>query len=229
MTIEPADAAPFRERLLLSPGERQDIDYKSSRPFDSDDSFTLKLIRHILGMGNTGGGWLVIGYSQDGGNLVVDTSHDENTASTYEPTRLSQTANSYVARGQRIILNVYQEPHPTTGIRHPLIQVIGFAQAPYVCRSSKAAADTGEQILRQGAVYVRRPGAETSELSTAADWEEIISRCVRLRRDEFLGEFTELFERMMSPSQSTPSVSARMTDLLSQSRLRAFQGDDTRP
>jgi len=226
MTIEPPDAAAFRERLLSTPGERRDIDYKSSLPFAGDDAFTLKLIRHIQGMANAGGGWLVIGYSQDTGALIPDPSHSDATCSTYEPTQISQRVDSSVLRGQRVTLEVHYEPHPETGIRHPLIRVYGFERLPYVCRSFKAATDTGDQILRQGAVYLRRPGAETSEISTASDWEDVIGRCVRLRRDEFLSEFTELFERMTSPPISQPSAWSRLEDVISGGRRHAFPQPD---
>ncbi len=56
ITYERANAAAFRQRLLTHPGERQDVDYKSSVTFGTDDSFSLKLIRHIQGMANAGGG-----------------------------------------------------------------------------------------------------------------------------------------------------------------------------
>ena len=47
MTCEPAGQAAFRQRLLSPPGERQHVEHKASLPLQSDDSFSLKLIRHI--------------------------------------------------------------------------------------------------------------------------------------------------------------------------------------
>ena len=71
--------------------------------------------------------------------------------------------------------------HPDTGQRHPIVQVHGFARAPVLCRSDKAAADTDVKVLSKGAAYVRRPSAETVPLSTQKDWEEMSRRCVALR------------------------------------------------
>ena len=193
MVYEPANAVAFRQRLLTNPGERQDVDYKSSMAFTTNDSFSLNLIRHIQGMANADGGWLVIGFN--GTPPTRDSNHTESVCSSYDPTEVSTRVNSSVTRGQRIRLTVYFEAHPETGARHPLIRVEGFVRLPYVCRSDREATDTGERILRQGAVYLRRPSAETSEVSTPKDWEDLINHCVRLRRDEFLTEFRELFER----------------------------------
>jgi hypothetical protein len=71
-------------------------------------------------------------------------------------------------------------------------------------------------------VYLRRPGAETAPVSTLQDWEDLINRCVRLRRDEFLTEFRELFERMTSPSQPSPPTKEELSTWMGQMRNRAF-------
>ena len=91
----------------------------------------------------------------------------------------------------------------------PLIQVHGFARAPFVCRSDKAAADSDVKVLRKGAVYVRRPGAETVPLSTQQDWEEMIERCVALRWNQSISQLRDLWEAMLGPLPSPrPSTQA---------------------
>lgn len=220
MTYEPSEAVAFRQRLLTSPGERAEVDYKSSAQFGSDDNYTLKLIRHIQGMANADGGWLVIGFNGTPPNR--DPNHTDGVCSSYDPTEISKRVNSSVARGQRIRLAVYFEAHPETGARHPLIRVEGLNRLPYICRSDREAIDTGERILRKGAVYLRRPGAETSEVSTPEDWEDLINRCVRLRRDEFLTEFRELFERMTNPTHPSPSATEELAGWMEQIREKSL-------
>ena len=173
MAYEPSEAAAFRQRLLTSPGERTEVDYKISAPFGGDDNYTLKLIRHIQGMGNAGGGWLVLGYK--GTPPELDPDHTDGICSSYDPTEVSKRVNFSVARGQRIRLTVYFEPYPETGAKHPQIRVGGFDRRPYICRSDREATDTNERILRQGAVYLRRPGAETSEVSTPEGLERLLA------------------------------------------------------
>lgn len=221
MTYEPADVVAFRQRLLTNPGERQDVDYKSSVAFGNDDSFSLKLIRHIQGMANAGGGWLVIGFVQTTDqNWLSDPAHTNSVCSSYDPTPLSQMVDSSLTRGQRIRLSIYFETNPNTGLQHPIIRIFGFERVPCICRSDKIASDTGEYILRQGTVYIRRPGAETAPVSTPQDWEDLITNCIRLRRDEFLSEFRELFERMISTSQPSPSVTDELSEWIAQMRNR---------
>ena len=78
MAYEPAGAAEFRQRLLTAPGERREVDYKSSMPFGNDDEFSLKLMKHIQGFANADGGWIVIGLIQTKENdFIPDPAHRE--------------------------------------------------------------------------------------------------------------------------------------------------------
>lgn len=222
MTYEPSEAAAFRQRLLTSPGERAEVDYKISAPFDGDDNYTLKLIRHIQGMSNAGGGWLVLGFN--GTPPKLDPNHTNSICSSYDPTSVSKRVNSFVARGQRIRLTIYFEAHPETGARHPQIRVDGFDRLPYVCRSSKKAKDTDDQILRPGVVYLRRPGAETSEISTPEDWEDLINRCIKLHREEHLSELRDLYDRTMKPLSPPPITAGDYIKWILQMREKFEEG-----
>lgn len=224
MAYEAAGAADFRQRLLTAPGERRDVDYKSSMPFASNDQFSLNLIRHIQGMANADGGWIVIGLTQtDENKFIPDPHHSEDVCGSYEPTQLAQRVNSRLARGQQIDLTVYFELHPETELRYPVIRVQGFERTPHICRSDVDATDTRERVLRQGAVYIRRPSAETSEVSTASDWEELIARCVQRRRDDFLAEFRDLFDRMTSTGAPLPPPNQALLEWTEQGRRAAFE------
>lgn len=223
MVYEPSEIAEFRQRLLLSPGERQEVDYKASAPFVDGDEFSLKLVRHIQGMANAGGGWLVIGYREKEGVWEPDPQHTDAVCESYEPTDLSKKLNSYVARGQQLRIDVHFEQAGVSAVRYPMISTRGFDRTPFVCRSEKSAVDTGELILEQGVAYLRRPGAETSKVSTPEDWEDLITRAVRRRRDEFLDEFSELLDRLTSPSSSKPVPLELIRDWADQSREAAFR------
>lgn len=213
----------FRQRLLLSPGERQAAEYKASIPFDGQSEFSLKLARNIQGMANADGGWFVIGYSEDtSGLLVPDPAHSDAVCQSYDPTDLAKQLNSFVHRGQQLHVTVYFEQHPNNGRRYPVISVQGFDRSPYVCRSSRNASDTGALVLEQGAVYLRRPGAETSKVSTPEDWEDLITSGVRKRRDEFLVEFRELFERMTFPQAPSAAGTGQLEAWAMEMRSRAF-------
>jgi hypothetical protein len=230
MTYEPVNVTNYRQRLLTHPSELQDVDYKSSIKFSNDDHYSLKLIQQIQGMANAGGGWLVIGFVQSSDqNWIPDPNHSSNICPSYDPTKLSQQVDTSIARGQQIHLKVHYEVHPLTKLQYPIIQIEGFERLPYICRSKKIATDSGKLVLEQGAVYLRRPGAETAPVSTPQDWELLVNRCVRMRRDEFISEFRDLFERMTSASSNitySQASKASIEDLSSwmdETRLNQFR------
>ena len=178
------------------------MEYKSAVTFSDKTEFGLKLVKHILGMANTGGGWIVIGY--DDGTLQPDPNHSSGIAATYDTTALTDIVNKSVHKGQQVALAVHMELHPFTQQQHPIIEVKGFERTPLVCRSNRVATDTNKPILNAGKVYIRRPGAATSEVHTPSDWEDMLKRCVAQRRDEFLAEFADLFHRM-NTGDATPN------------------------
>lgn len=226
---EPSGASEFRLSLLTSPGERRDVEYKASVPFIRGEEFSLKLLKQIEGMANGGGGTIVIGFTTDAtGLLFPDSSHTDQIAASYEPTELSKQANSVVAKGQQVSVTIYQVRHPRTDKCHPLISVGPFDRTPYVNRSQVSATDTGKLVLEEGAVYLRRAGAETSKVVTPGDWEELITRAVANRRTEFLTEFRALVDTMLPlPLDATREnvSSRRVQQWEAQNRARLFRDE----
>lgn len=197
------DNALFRQHLLTSPGESQNVEYKASVPFDADSEFGLKLVKHTLGMANIGGGWIVIGHED--GTLQPDPNHSNEVAATYDTTLLSAAVNKVIAPGQTVRLVVHKEMNPRTGLVYPIIRVEGFERTPFICRSTKP---DSNPVLQQGKVYIRRPGAETTEIQTPEDWDELLKRCVSQRRGEFLAEFADLARRMLA-GDAAPTQDAK--------------------
>ena len=189
MVYDPTQADAFRRRLLESPGERQEAEYKSSVPFDGESDFSLKLLKHIQGMVNGGGGSIVIGFTE-GGNKPYepDPKHTNEIARSYDTTNLSEAANASVFGDQPIKLSVHHTELESTGLIYPIIAVQQFERQPVVCCSGR------NKILRPGAVYVRRPSASTSEARTLQDWEELIDLCVELRHNDLLERFGALLD-----------------------------------
>ena len=182
-------------RFLTSPGESQEAEYKAAIAFDATSNFGLALVKHALGMANAGGGVIIIGYTDS--PLSPDPNHTDEIAATYDTTRLADAVNKRLRDGQEIQLSVHILMHPETKIFHPIIQVQGFDKLPLICKSDmRSSIGNGERILRQGAIYIRRRNGSTSEVQTPQDVEILIKRCVAQRRDEFLAEFVDLYQRM---------------------------------
>ncbi len=182
-------------RFLTSPGESQEAEYKAAIEFNADSAFGLKLVKHALGMANIGGGVIIVGYMDS--PLIPDPKHNDKITATYDTTRLADAVNKCLGYGQEVHLAVHTPIHPATGKPHPIIQVHGFDKLPLVCKSDKTNPEKGdERILKQGAIYIRRRNGSTSEIQTPQDLESLIERCVAQKRDEFLRQFVDLYDRM---------------------------------
>lgn len=182
-------------RFLTSPGESQEAEYKAAIAFDATSNFGLALVKHALGMANAGGGVIIIGYTDS--PLSPDPDHTDEIARTYDTTRLANAVNKRLRDGQEIQLSVHTLMHPETKRLHPVIQVQGFDKLPLICKSDmRSSIGNGDRILRQGAIYIRRRNGSTSEVQTPQDIEILIKRCVAQKRDEFLAQFVDLYQRM---------------------------------
>lgn len=208
-TYDPAQRDALYQSFLTTPGERGSVDYKASVELKSGDRFSLRLFRHIIGMANSGGGWIVIGYKEDKRQgFVPDPSHTNAICQSYDTTKLSKGVNSLLRTGTET-LNVYvnQTKHPNNNLTYPIIQVEGFTKSPFFTKGDPKADDKGQLTISPGVLYVRRPGAETVALSDPSDWERLIDLCMQLRRDEFLRQLEDLLNRMgLRVTVSAPTI-----------------------
>ncbi len=119
MEFDPADRDAFYRSLLMNPGERGGVDYKASVTFRRGDSLTLKLLRHILGMANSGGGWIVIGYLEDSTRgFIPDPEHSNAFGTSYDTTVLTNAVNSVVRRTDEMVkVYVNQVAHEDIGLQ----------------------------------------------------------------------------------------------------------------
>jgi hypothetical protein len=162
--------------------------------FDSRSEFGAKLIKHILGHANTGGGYIVIGFQADkNGKLSPDPALTEDVSRSYETTRLSQSVDSFLSPGQRIELQVHKVL--LDKLTHPVISVQGFNGSPYFC-GKEFLSTTTKPILREGAIYVRDVAAKTVVIAGPAHWNLILKTAVSQRQTEFLEHLRSLLGQL---------------------------------
>ncbi|MDD5040110.1 MAG: hypothetical protein PHY34_03085 [Patescibacteria group bacterium] len=181
----------LRQSFLKYPGEDPGVDYKDAIKFTGRDGFSYKLIKHILGMANAGGGYIVIGYPEDY-NRKPQPAEDmpSEILSSYEVSQLAQTVERYTAGTDKIDLLVHKDQNIDNNITYPIIEVRGFKKRPFFCKSSAG------NILEEGALYIRIEAARTIKIANPDDWEKIIDICIEKRQSEMLSRFTDLMKEM---------------------------------
>jgi hypothetical protein len=72
-------------------------------------------------------------------------------------------------------------PHPQSGNEHAVVQVPGGFGVPVMSKSG-----TAGNTIRPHLCYMRKPGPESAPPENQADWERLLARCLRNRREDML-------------------------------------------
>ena len=184
----------FRDLIRNNLGELRTCDFKKDWPKDS------KIARHLLGLGNSGGGCLVFGVAeQSNGSLLAvgigkmrDKADIINGIEKYLPSLFVSTMNNN-------ILNFSFTESEYALIKGKSFQVIFAEDKPE--QVPLIAAENGQGI-RKAAIYIRR-GAKTEE-ANYEELQKLINRRVETKYssrtelvlDDHLGELQNLYQRI---------------------------------
>ena len=165
------------------PAETKDTDYKSAVKFDEQTDFAAKLVKHILGFANSGGGYIIIGFNEKPDkSLEPDPAITEEIIASYEVTRLCQHAEKYLVGQDRIKIEVYKIPS-AQGVIYPIISVGRFPEYPFVCTKDYISKSTKEVILESGQIYIRTEGARTLIVKAPSEWRQLIRECIKASQE----------------------------------------------
>ena len=184
--------------LLEYPAESVTIDYKAAVQFNEKDDFSVKLVKHILGFANSGGGYIIIGFCEDNNRKQIpDPNLTEAITGSYEVTQFSQYVHSFLFRDDKLELTIKKICFKD-GKTYPVIQISGFKKRPFFCSKQFKSQKNGENILEEGAIYIRSLEAKTIKLKEPGEWERLIDKCFALRREDLAVNFKELLDGYFS-------------------------------
>ena len=176
-----ADSDARLADFLANPRETREVELKRWLDLSKAENRG-KVARHLMALANYGGGWLQFGFAQQSSGLFTH----EGIACPDQSRYSTDAINDIVARhaSPRFHCETFWEeceencPGP-----HALIRVSGDHKVPIIC--ARSGADPGNDP-KKGATYDRLPGPESSPISDANDWHELLERCLRARRDELV-------------------------------------------
>lgn len=164
------------ESLILRGVEGKDLDYKGPCAWDGYDKKTrCELVKDILALANTGGGWLVIGVRETGTSFTPDGVSDGQAAS-FETTQVNTFLNNYADPP----INTSIHKPEVGGKRFIAIGVPGFSDTPHICQKEFPG------VLTAPTLYVRTSNNESAPIKSSADFRSIVERATRNRADSIL-------------------------------------------
>lgn len=215
-----AQKQEFLTTLVQHPEETATAEYKSGIAFDPTDDFGAKIIKHIIGQANAGGGYIIVGFREEtSGRLTPDPGMDSAVSGSYETTRLSQSVDRFLASGQRIELHVHKIK--ANSIVYPVISIQGFDDSPLFCGRDFKGVD-GKPILKEGAIYIRDVAAKTVIIAGPDQFRTLLKVAVERRQSEVLNHIRSLFAEM---GLSLPSGVASSPDAITEAKFREWADD----
>ena len=191
--------------------ENQQIDFKSHQNWETIGRVgRAKFARHAMALGNTQGGYVVIGVSEDeNGNPTDFVGMTEEEAASFDPSTVGQTINNFA--DPPVSLDIVRPV--VDGKRYVVLVVYPFTDLPHVC------SENCERELQRGAFYVRTPDARSKVANQSSELHQLIRRALRNQR-QMLGRMLRgiLYEDKQQPEARELAV---IPPLIDRSRQQA--------
>lgn len=162
------------EGLLLVPREELEVELKGWLDLsNSEDRATLA--KALIAMTNHGGGHVVLGFDPVDGGHRPSAEHPGDDLSDFDQDAVMAVVDKFAE--PVFHCQTVHVPHPETKILYPVIRV---PASPRPVRT-RSACRCGH--VKANVYYIRRPGPKSEEPQTGAEWDALLDRCARAKRD----------------------------------------------
>ena len=196
------------ERYIVNPAEDLDAEYKGWLDLRMEPD-RANLAKAVIALANHGGGVVVLGFEEQ------STGLEARPKPAGMPDVTQDDVNAAVHRYAEPQLHCRMHPvkHPVVGSIHPVIRVPG-GDVPVMSKR-----DQSEGGLGQHRIYVRKPGPRSEEPQTAAEWRNLLDRCVMARREDMLDSIRAIVLGRVEQSRSG-HTSVELEGFMNSSRER---------
>jgi hypothetical protein len=181
-------------RILLKGYESKDFDYKGPMDWDaSDKKARCELVKDILAMANTFGGYIVIGVSEVSAGWSF-AGMSEEQVETFDSTKINGFVQNY--SDPPINCVVYKLQHETKN--YVILEVPQFPDTPHICQKDYPG------TLADRVLYMRTDNNESAPLRSSSDFRILIGRAVQNKSDELLQSMRAVLKgvRSIAPQPS---------------------------
>lgn len=186
------EAGPGEQRrqqlveLVDRPRESLSIELKEW--VDTSDAATkAHLARELLALANHGGGYLIFGFADAGEDEPRSLGPAEDL-SLYSQDAMNSIMERYAE--PRFEVTVSFVTRSDGSATHPVVLVPSDTDTPI--RAARDGPD--RQHVTQHTYYTRQPGAQSAPIRTGREWDVLIDRCIRARREDLVERIREVVE-----------------------------------
>lgn len=176
--------------LLVDLREDLDLEVKNWLDLKGNNRDKAIFAKSALALANHGGGFIVLGFEESGEGMVEATDRPA-TLDQYNQDLINGIVQRYCDPPFHCAVNWVRSPN---GAKFPIVKIPGGHRVPVHARR----AGPGGDVVEQYAVYIRKPGPRSEPPRSGHEWEDLLSRCLRNRRDDLLEHSTGSLTRAIS-------------------------------
>ena len=157
--------------LVDSPVETPQKEYKSWLDL-SDKIVRAKIARHLIGLANHGGGYLIFGFNSD---LSPDPNVPNDIKVHYNQDYLFGIVERYASPTFSCEVIVIES---SKGSSHAIVSVPSHGEYPILTKNNGPEEEKRIIGVEKAKVYIRKPKPETAPITEPHEWIPIFDRCL---------------------------------------------------
>ena len=170
--------------LLVDPRERLDFEVKNWLDLQVSNEDKATFAKAVLALANHGGGFIALGLVETD-NGIIEAEGRPATFDGYRQDLINGIVHNYCDPPFHCAVHVV--PNQTNAL-FPIVIVPGGHRVPVRARR----AGPNGNIVANNAIYVRKAGPRSETPQSAQDWDDLLSNCLRNRRDEMFDQIRDL-------------------------------------
>lgn len=192
--------------------ESKELDYKGPCAWDEGDKKSCcEIVKDILAIANTKGGWIVVGVSETSTGFAWDgLTHQQ--CESFETSRLNRFLQNYADPP----INTHVIKPASQGKSFVIIEIPRFPDTPHICQKDYPG------VLAAGALYVRTDNNESAAVKSSADMRAIVEQATRNRADQLLASFRAVLTGTPQPAAASVAFE-RFDEQVQDARARCAQ------
>ena len=192
---------------LINPSESLDFEVKGWVSPSTNDEHKGLIAKALIALENHGGGFLLIGYVDDGGGKLFPDQARPSDLSEFSVDEINNILKKFAEPPFHVIVTF--QIHPESGEEYPLIQTSGQTKVPI-----RAAKGTQHQPIKKDSYYIRRPGPSSEAPADGYEWDRLIQRCVLNQKVEIMDTLREFLSLSYVGATSSSASNALNPDSL---------------
>lgn len=162
--------------LIFRAFESKEHEFKGPIAWNGNDKKACcEIVKDILAMANTKGGFIVIGVEETTNGFVPKGLTPQQIAS-YQPEEI----NRYIQRYAEPPINITLAKVENNGKSFVIIKIPQFASIPHICKTEFPG------VLTKPTLYVRTDNNESAPIATASDFHALIESSLLKRKQSLL-------------------------------------------